>query len=250
MQPDSILLTRMRDLLARSGRYEVSRLDDHQLHAASGALLHSAASLRNLLDVATVLAFFSRSVAGDRIGLRQLFDRAIELLDFSVDPNAGLIYSGQYATYADMWLPPDFRLTAQICARSNAPGIEAPTGTLQAAQGKTVLGETQAGRWLLAWNLRYLIGGQAEDAIWARATGRFIEALSGEVEVFLGSAEFDRVLRLTPAHPIFKIPEIKKIVYYLDDAAGRIPNPPAELYTTAVLKQAFGKQLVFRATKK
>ena len=95
----------------------------------------------------------------------------------------------------------------------------------------------------------YLIGGQAEDAIWVRATGKFIEALSGEVEVFLGSAEFDRVLRLTPAHPIFKIPEIKRIVYYLDDAAGRIPNPPAELYTNGVVKQAFGKQLVFRAQR-
>jgi hypothetical protein len=240
----------MRDLLARSGRYEVSRLNDHQLNAASGALLHSGASLRNLADVATVLAFFSRSVAGDRIGLRQLFDRAIELLDFSVDPDTGLIYSGQYATYADMWQPPDIRLTAQIRAGSNTPGTEAPTGTIQAAKGKTVLGATDAGRWLLGWNLRYLIGGQAEDAIWLRATGKFIEALSGEAEVFLGSAEFDRVLRFLPAHPIFKIPEIKSIVYYLDDAGGRIPNPPAELYSTGVVKQAFGKQLVFRGTKK
>ena len=136
----------MRDLLARSGRYEVSRLDDHQLHAASGALLHSAASLRNLLDVATVLAFFSRSVAGDRIGLRQLFDRAIDLLDFSVDRNTGLISPASMPPHADMWKPPDIRLTAQIRAGLQHAGkSNSASRHLQATQGKTVLGETEAG---------------------------------------------------------------------------------------------------------
>jgi hypothetical protein len=250
MPPDATLVLRLRDLLAQSGRYEISRLDDHQVRAASISVLHAGASLRNLADIATVLAFFSRSVAGDQIGLRQLLERAVELLDFSVDPNRGLLYSGQYATLADPWQPPDSRLTDQIRAGSNTPGTEQTPGARQAAAGKTAIGQTDAGRWLLRWNLRYLIGGDGEDAIWVRATGRFIEALSGEVEVFLAFAEFDRVFRALPAHPIFKIPEIKRIVYYLDDNAGRILNPSPELFNAGVVKQAFGKELVFRATAK
>jgi hypothetical protein len=250
MQLESSLAPRLRDLLMRSGRYEVARLDDHQVRQASRALLHSGASLRNLSDITTILTFFSGSAAGDRIGLRQLIDRAVELVDFSVDPNRGLLYSGQYATSADPWAPPDKRLTPQIRAGSNTPGTDAPAGTRQAAAGKTTIGQTSGGRWLLRWNLRYLIGGEGEDAIWLRATGRFMEALSGEAEVFLAYAEFDRVFKGPPAHPIFKIPEIKRIVYYLDDPAGRILNPPPELFTTGVVKKAFNKELVFRASKK
>jgi hypothetical protein len=248
MPPDSTLVIRMRDLLARSGRYELARLDDHQVRAASRSLLHSGASLRNLSDIATVLTFFSRSVAGDQIGLRQLLERAVDLLDFSVEPDHGLLYSGQYATYADPSKPPDSRLSDQIRAASDTPGTEQTPGALQAAKGRTAIGQTDAGRWLLRWNLRYLIGGDGEDAIWMRANGKFIEAFSGEVEVFLPFVEFDQVFRFQPAHPIFKITGITRIVYYLNDNAGRMLNPPPELFAAGVVKSAFGIPIVFRAS--
>jgi hypothetical protein len=236
MQPESALAPRMRDLLVRSGRYEVSRLDDHQVRAASRSLLHSAATLRNLGDIETVLAFFSHSVAGDRIGLRQLLGRAVEMLDFRVDPDRGLLYAGQYATAADPWKAPDNRLTPQIREKAAPPG-------------KTAIGQTVGGRWLMRWNLRYMVGGDGEDAVWARATGRFTESFSGEVEVLLAYADFDHVFRALPSHPIFKIQRIAKVVYFLDDSARRMLNPPPELFTTGVVKKAFGLDLVFRAAR-
>jgi hypothetical protein len=231
----------MRDLLSRTGHTDLGRLDDHQVRAAARALLTSGARLRSLSDIQTVLAFFSDSPAGDRMGLRQLLDRAIDLLEFTVEPDKGLLYAGQYATMQNLWMKPDDRLVAEI--RAAAP---LPSG----AADKTTIAHTRGGKWLLRWNLRSLVASEGEGAAWAHATKRFMDALSGDVEVLLSFNEYDPLLRKPDWHPLYEVPGVKKVIYYLDDDSRRLMNPPKELFGEGVMKRAFGIALLFRAGKK
>src|SRR5579883_2320547 len=139
----------MRDLLSRSGVHDVGRLNDHQIRNEARSLLRSAAALRNLAEVHALLTFASAIGDPDRTGLRALFRRAIELLDFSVAPGMGLLYAGQYSTYLEPWMGADDRLTEEIRAAEPLPS---------GAADKTTIAHTTGGRWLLPWNLRYLLG--------------------------------------------------------------------------------------------
>jgi len=230
-------LLEIRHLLARTGHANIGRMDDHQVRKAARSLPVSAASLRNLADIRRVLAWFSES-GGDRIGLLRLFDRAIDLLDFKTPPNKGLIYADQYFTMGDPSMAPDDRLTEEI---RNAAAR--PSG----AADKTTLAHTSGGKWLLPWNLRFLLGAAGEDQVWARATRRFVEALSGDAEVLLPTREFEFAMRTPPWHPLYEVAGITGVIYFLDDDARRILNPPRELFEAGVVRKVFGKNLVFRA---
>ena len=232
-------LDRMRHLLSRSGHGDLTRLDDYQVRHAALRLVTSGASLHTVSDIRTVIGIFVESPFPDRIGLRQLFDRAIALLDFRVDTDKGLVYAGQYKTYLDIYKPPDSRLTEEI--RAAAP---LPAG----AADKTTIAHTPGGRWLLPWNLPSLVGSQEESAIWARATGRFIDALKGEVQVLLPLAEFEEAMK-GPWHPIYDTAGVKKVVYFLDGDWRRLLNPPKELFGIGIAKKLFGRNVVFRAKK-
>jgi hypothetical protein len=230
----------MRELLSRTGHADLSRLDNHQVRKAARAFANSGAILYSLSDIRTVLAFLSEAGIRDHIGLRQLFDRAIPLLDFKVEPHKGLLYAGQYATYLDLRTPPDDRLTEEI--RAAAP---LPSG----AADKTTIAHTPGGRWLLPWNLRYLLGDSGEDAVWAHATGRFVDRLIGQVEVLLPFRDFNFVMTRLPWHPLFEVPDVTTVFYYLDDDPKRLFNPPKELFGPGLVKRAHGKTLVFQAQK-
>jgi hypothetical protein len=235
-----VALLAIRDLLARTGRIDISRLDDHQVRPAARSLLHSAARLRNLDDIRILLEYFSESGGAGRAALQQLFDRAIDLLDFRVEKDKALLYAGQYATFRSPWQPPDHRLIAGI--RTAAP---LPSG----AADKTTIAHTAGGRWLLPWNLRYLLGADGEDAVWTHATRRFIEEASGEVAVLLPVKEFDDVMGMPQWHPLYGVPGVTRVVYYVDSDTQRLQNPPRQLFDAGVVKKAFDMELVFRTQK-
>src|SRR5205807_1707772 len=94
------------------------------------------------------------------------------------------------------------------------------------------------------------IGGEGEDAVWARATERFVDGLAGQVKVLLELPEFDRALRTLEAHSLFNVPEITRIVYWLEDSGSRLLNAYPALFTDGVVKRVRGKELVFRAARK
>lgn len=233
-------LLELRDLLYRTGVTHLARMDDYQVRKQARVLLHSGSCLRNLADIRTVLNFCTYTGGGDRNSLQRLFDRALDMLDFRVEANKGLIYAGQYGTFRERWKHPDDRLTEEI-----RDAEELPSG----AADKTTVAHTRGGQWLLPWNLRHLLGADGEDDVWAHATRNFIEKLSGEAQVLLPFREFDEAWRRTPWHPLYEVAGIKRVVYFMDDDSRQIMNPPKDLFTAGVAKKAFGLDLIFQAKR-
>jgi len=232
---DLSLHLRVRALLHRSGRVDVSRLNDREVEQAARSLLASGVYLRNVHDIETGISFFAQFAGANRQALLTLLERAAELLDFGTERDRGVLYAAQYATYRDPLGAVDIRLASQI---------------RDGAEEKGAIGATPGGRWLRRRDLHFLVGGALEDAVWARASERFIEALTGEVTVLLDYAQFDRALRTLAPHPLFNVPEITRILYWLDKDGSRILNADPALFAAGVVKQVHGKGLIFRAARK
>jgi hypothetical protein len=233
---DLSLYLRIRALLYRSGRVDISRLNDREVEQTAHSLLASGVYLRNIEDIEAAIAFFAQFAGANRQALLTLLERAAELLDFGTDRDRGVIYAAQYATYRDPLGAVDKRLAKQI---------------RDGAEQKGAIGSTPGGRWLLRRDLHFLIGGAFEDAVWARASERFIEALTGQVTVLPDYPQFDRALRTLAPHPLFNVPEITGILYRLDRDGARILNADPALFADGVIKQVHGRVLLtFRAARK
>ena len=230
MPADLSLPSRVRALLARRGRSDVCRLSDFEAAKAARSLLASAVHLRDLEDLATAAAFFAQTPLSHRAELRGLFERAVDLLDFTAERDRGILYDGQYAETPAA----ESRIAVEIGEGAGEPGA---------------IGTTSGGRWLQKWNLHFLLGGEAENAVWQRATKRFLRTLSGEVHVRLEYPAFNRVFRTLESHPLFGVAEVTRIVFRLTQGGSRMFNVDPALFGAGVVKRAHGKVVVFQAKR-
>src|SRR5690349_22984115 len=104
---DLSLPSRVRALLSRSGKFDVSRLSDYEVAQAAQAWLSSAVRLRSVGDLEIAIAFFAQTPLANRRTLQRLLERAADVLDFATERDRGVLYPSQYAGYGNPEPSPD-----------------------------------------------------------------------------------------------------------------------------------------------
>jgi hypothetical protein len=239
----------IRAVLGTYGAHDLYRTDDHEIARRFGHLISGATRFRTISDVETAITFLSkegRVLASEYI---RLFETAVDLLSFRTPKDTGILYSGQYSRFVEHdtrgGTASGDRQIGKLIGQFADSTVKMRTVALSRA-GKCPIDKTEGGRWLLRFNLAFVIGGPAEQAIWARASAKLVRNFEGEVEVFLAFPEFDRVFRSVEGHTLFQNPNVTRIVYFLEHGSSRLATMPPELFAAGIVRQVRGKELVFR----
>lgn len=233
---------------------DVSRLGDYEL----AQLAHSLRNRRFLLDVRdlqTLSGFYNSPWAGrpeSQDNRMELILREIERLDFTAKTDRGVVYSGAYclATEPQLRLG-SFSFDTVVSGEEKRFTGGSSGGAYQFAnsRSKTVIEMTTGGQWILQNQDRLGdLGENLADCVWAFASGKFIQTLVGQVDVFISFPLFEKTYRVIETLLIFKNRRITQITYYLERGSIRKGMLPAELSGPGVAKTITrrNKTLVFR----
>ncbi len=200
----------VRASLREDGEYGLHRCTDHAVLQHFGNRLRTGWCPQNLSSTEVALRHAVLS-SFDRIAMIRLFGHAVSLLRFDVPEGTGLLYSGQYGLWrsgselekVDVW---------QVAERLRS-------------RGRRPLAATQGGQWLGSWNLKGLLGSDADD-IWLRASAEYAKALVGSVDVVLAYPEFKSIFRSTEGRLLFANHRLTRITYHVEHQAA-VPSASA-----------------------
>ncbi|MBL8295836.1 MAG: hypothetical protein JNN08_28595 [Bryobacterales bacterium] len=233
---------------------DVSRLSDYEL-ARLAERLQDRRFLLDLRDLQTLSAF-SRTPWAERpesdIDRLEVILREVEHLDFAPKADRGVLYSGAYCLSSEPQLRMgSFNFDTEVSGEEKRFTGNTSGGAYQYAnsRSKTVIEMTSGGHWIKQNEdeLRKL-GGGLVDLVWAYASGKFVQALAGQVDVFLSYPLFEKTYRIAETLLLFKNQRVTRITYYLEHGSVRKEMLPAELSGPGVAKTVTkrNKTLVFR----
>lgn len=154
-------------------------------------------------DLDCIKAEIAKTIARNRViseadRLTSLFMRAVALMDFSTEPDEGILYSGKESGVYMSKIAKEY-------AKQHR---------------RKPLAWTKDGCWLNGWEpLATIVGSTNADQIWFAASIRYTNLLVGDVIIFLAKPDYDDVFRhkgVGEQRALYNNKKVKKILYVIE----------------------------------
>jgi hypothetical protein len=254
---------------------DISRLDDHEVVRLANMLADRSWVLE-FSDMETLETFCGKMWAHNprnKDRTLAMFMRGVDTHDFSTKRDQGVLYSGiyflsnHYKTRLGMFLEDtksedELKKVADIKKFADKEvKMRDYAAAYALIKRKKVIEDTPGGKWLKSNEEKLnILGDNAKNSVWSYASKKFVDGMSGEVDVFLAFPAFKSTNRSLEGHVLFRNPLVTKIVYHLEHGTNPNVSLPPEAFKGGIRTNktpegkprtivAKGKEVVFKVAR-